>query len=260
MQIIPESLSNRSVSSSDSLEPIAESADEATEGLAASAPSQDTFDNPWIYPLIPDVSPCYYTKFGAFVFPDLHAKDNQFDASIGVVVAAVHEEYLLDVLNAILNTVIHEDAFDEDRRGKRATPTTRSEYVSENIVRGAAYISNGLLFSSRKVGEFMERSTPYIMSKMNQAPDGDAVPLSRGVVTGVEVAKSATGVAANLTGYVAGKVTSATMALGRFLAPHVQQHGSKLLAHTMGYSQEEANETVGWHFTIYIDPLYYKKI
>lgn len=235
MQIIPQSLSISS--SADSFEVV--TAEDASITLP-SAPPVEHFDNPWIYPLIPDVSPCYYTKYGAFVFPDLHAKDH--DSSIGVVVAKEYEEYLLDVLQAILNTVIHEESFD-DRRGKRAA-TSRSAYVSENIVRGAAYISNGLVFSSRKVGEFMEKGTPYLMSKMNRAPDGYTAPVSSGVVTGVEVAKAATGVAANVTGYVAGKVTSATMALGRFLAPHVQQQGSKLLSHTMGYSTEEANDTV----------------
>lgn len=235
MQIIPESLSDRHTSTDSS--PVVEIAEESASALSSSQ-SVDNFDNPWIYPLIPDVSPCYFTKYGAFVFPDLHSKDSRTDSSIGVLVAKENEEYLLDVLEAILNTVIHEET--DERRRKRST----SEYVSENIVRGAAYISHGLVFSSRKVGEFMEKSTPYVMSKMNRAPDGYSAPVSRGVVTGVEVAKSATGVAASVTGYVAGKVTSATMALGRFLAPHVQKQGTALLSHTMGYSQDEANDKV----------------
>lgn len=242
MQIIPQSLS---ISASTSSEGLASSPDTHPPPPSAppSAAAEDRFDNPWIYPLIPDVSPCYFTKFGAFVFPDLHAADTE--SSIGVVVSEEYEEYLLDVLEAILNTVIHEDArVDDDRRTRRSTASSRSEYVSENIVRGAAYISNGLVFSSRKVGEFMERSTPYLLSKMNRAPADRPAPLSHGVVTGVELAKTATGVAANATGYVAGKVTSATMALGRFLAPHVQAQGTRLLSHTMGYSQEEANDTV----------------
>lgn len=244
MQIIPQSISIST--SSDSFEVLAAEEATASGGLPPSAPSTaENFDSPWIYPLIPDVSPCYVTKYGAFVFPDLHSSDT--DSSIGVVVSNDYVEYLLDVLEAILNTVIHE-ASAEDRRAKRST--SRSEYVSENIVRGAAYISNGLVYSSRKVGEFMEKSTPYVMSKMNRAPVGYVAPVSTGVVTGVEMAKSATGVAANVTGYVAGKVTSATMALGRFLAPHVQKQGTKLLSHTMGYSQDEANDAVSYYSNI----------
>lgn len=27
----------------------------------------------WFYPLVPDVSPCYRSEYGAFILPDLHS-------------------------------------------------------------------------------------------------------------------------------------------------------------------------------------------
>lgn len=57
-------------------------------------------------------------------------------------------------------------------------------------------------------------------------------------------AKTATGVAGGITGYVAAKVGSATMALGQFLAPHTHAQGSKLLSKSMGYSTDEAKDKV----------------
>lgn len=27
----------------------------------------------WIYPLVPGVSPCFHTEYGAFILPDLHS-------------------------------------------------------------------------------------------------------------------------------------------------------------------------------------------
>lgn len=47
-----------------------------------------------------------------------------------------------------------------------------------------------------------------------------------------------------MTGFVAEKVGCATMALGKFLAPHVHAQGSKLLSKTMGYDSTEAHDKV----------------
>lgn len=221
----------------------------ATEMTTTTTPA---YDKPWIYPLVPGVSPCYYTKFGAFIFPDLYTTgvDQTADSSVGIVVPAESEEVLIEVLDAILQDVVREtrlyaDDGTADSALSRKTRST-SVQVSDGLVAGASYIARGLIFSSTKAGEFVERNTPYVMSKITRVPqDPHTQPVvSRGVVSGMEVAKQATGMAASLTGYVAEKVGSATMALGRFLAPHVQTRGTQLLSHTMGYSEEEAADKV----------------
>lgn len=201
----------------------------------------DAFDNPWIYPLKAGASPCYYTKFGAFMFPDLHADDIEFGAAIGIVVPKESEHLVLEILEAILHGVVRQltDADLALMRSRRSS----SEVVSDNIVKGATYLSQGLVCGSNKIGQFMTNNTPYLISKLERVPE-NAPPVSERVVTGVQVAKNVTTAAVGVTGYVAGKIGSATMALGRFLAPHVHTQGSKLLSHTMGFSQEEAAEKV----------------
>lgn len=191
----------------------------------------------WVYPLIPNVTACYHTEYGAFIFPDLQSENV---GSMGIVVPPASQKLLSDILEAILLEIFHQT--DDDEHTARA-PRATSQVISDNIVKGAHYISKGLICGSTKVGELMSKGTPYVMSKMNKAPE-NVEPVSERVMNGVEMAKTATGYAANATGYVAGKVGSATMALGHFLAPHVQTQGSKLLTRTMGYSQEEAMETV----------------
>lgn len=252
MQIIDESISvDASPDRDDAYDVVVDGVPIATDATSDAAARK--FDRPWLYPLVPGVSPCYYTKFGAFIFPDLYADGDLqlLDASVGIVVPADVELVVLDVLDAILLDVVREEKADADEEseegGSSRSRRSTSELVSDNIVRGASYISRGLLFSSTKVGDFVERNTPYVMSKMTRVPqadDGERPVVSRGVVTGMAVAKKATGVAASLTGYVAEKVGVATMALGRYLSPHVQTTGSSLLTHTMGYSQEEAADKV----------------
>lgn len=192
-----------------------------------------------IYPLVPGVSPCYRTEFGAFIFPDLEAEEA--GSAFGFVVTSGHDEIVLEILEAILHGVVRqgqmpagEEELDEEH-ARRARES--SEVISENILKGACFISNGLVKGSEQVGKFVSFTTPYIISKMSKAPPA-AVPGK--IVGGVEIAKCATSKAVSVTGFVANKVGSATMALGRFLAPHVHTQGSKLLSSAMGISSDEA--------------------
>lgn len=198
-------------------------------------------DVSWVYPLYPGTSPCFRTDFGAFVFPDLQA--DQPGCAIGIVVpAGGSDEIVLEILESLLHGVVKQGMSNDPEQLQRTRRAT-ADVVSRNLVKGAYCISNGLVKGSEKIGQFVTYSTPFIISQIGSAPTSVA-PVSERVVNGVEIAKSATTVAASVTGYVAGKVGSATMALGKFLAPHIQRQGSKLLTSAAGYSQEEANETV----------------
>ncbi|CAO1410177.1 unnamed protein product [Diamesa tonsa] len=203
-------------------------------------------DASFIYPLVPGVSPCFRTDYGAFVLPDLQSNDG---SAIGLIIGPpAADEIVLEILITLLHGVVKENGTvefgDQMKAGETALSRPRrsvSDSVSSNIVSGAYYISAGLVKSAEKAGQFIDYSTPYIMSKMNKAPL-DAPPVSSNLHTTVTVAKSLTGYAAKGTSFVAEKVGGATMALGRFLAPHVQQQGSKLLTYTFGIENTKAQE------------------
>ncbi|XP_055375171.1 protein spartin [Condylostylus longicornis] len=208
----------------------------------------DNFDgqdeSSWIYPLIPGVSPCYRTKFGAFIFPDLEG--TECGASFGIIVPKEDEADLLalDLLEAILHGVIIESI----EEAKARPPRRMSVVVSENIVKGAQFISRNIIKGAEKTGEFMTYSTPYLISKIDKAPQNQHVPGN--VQTTMQVVKNVSGVAANVTGYIAGKVCSSTMALGRYLAPHIQRHGSRLLSKSFGIDEQDANDKMAGVLTI----------
>ncbi|KFB40787.1 hypothetical protein ZHAS_00008218 [Anopheles sinensis] len=137
-----------------------------------------------LYPLIPGVSPCYRTEFGAFILPDLSTDAGVDGRAIGLVIPPGADEVVLEILVAFLHA------------------------------------------------------------------GGGGVQVPKNVRTGIEIARSVTGTAAGVTSYVAGKVGSATMALGRFLAPHIQRHGSALLSYGTGMSAEDASERMNGALTI----------
>lgn len=214
--------------------------------LEVAGPSmEEQEDTSWIYPIISGVSPCYRTDYGALIFPDLEHSDG---SAIGLVIGAPEaDEIVLEILTTALHGVMKKGGvieFDDLRQPQRRVSGT----VSESLVKGAFYISKGMVFSAEKTGQLLNYTTPYIISRLQRAPAEQ--PISENVRTSVEVAKTVSCAAASFTGFVAGKVGTATMGLGRFLAPHIQKHGSTLLASSFGMDHKEANDTVNDILTI----------
>lgn len=203
-------------------------------------------DSSLIYPLVPGVSPCFRTKYGAFIFPDIQS--DVPGAAIGIVVCKAADAIVMEILEAILHGIVRQCDEEAEQQGEwedieRFGPRSASDRISDNIVQGACYISDGLVKGTEQLGRFVSFTTPYVISKMGKAPD-NAAPVSSKVANGIEIAKSATGIAVGITGFVAGKVGCAAMALGSWLAPHVHAQGSKLLSNSMGFSTDDANDKV----------------
>lgn len=207
-------------------------------------------DTSLIYPLVLGVSPCFRTDFGAFIFPDIQS--NVAGAAIGIVVPHPHDQIVLEILDSLLHGIVRQKRTDTEREAEGEEGADRdrqytSERISENIVQGACLISHGLVKGTEQVSKLVSYTTPYLLSKLNKAPE-NTPPVSNKVANGIEIAKTATGVAVGITSFVAAKVGSATLALGQFLAPHVHAQGSKLLSKSMGYSQDEAKDKVSGCF------------
>jgi hypothetical protein len=202
----------------------------------------------FLYPLVAGVSPCFRTDYGAFVLPDLQCTDG---SAVGLIIPSGSDEVVVEILTALLNGIVYQEGgivFGTDSAARIRKRT--SVVVSENIVHGAYWLSKGLVKGAEKAGDFFSTyGTPYLKSKLPKAEDG-SVEVSSGLKTGIEVAKTVTGKAASATGYIAEKVGSATMAIGRFLAPHVQKHGSHLLSYSTGLSEEEAQEKMSGVLTV----------
>lgn len=236
-------------------EPLLELDEESLSSSCTTSASQtedgavggESCDPSWVYPLIPGVSPCYRTEYGAFIFPDLETNDGN---AVGIVLPEGADEVVLEILVELLQGVMKKGGVIEF--GDVEVPRTGhnvSIRVSETIVKGAYYISKGMIYSAEKTGDFLNYSTPYLISKLQKAPPNTQQPISENVNTSIHVAKTVTGAAARFTGFVAGKLGDATMGLGKFLAPHIQKHGSQLLTYG-GYDYEKANETVSDLLTV----------
>lgn len=88
------------------------------------------------------------------------------------------------------------------------TSVTADTYP-HGLVRGAAVVSSGLKRGAEKTGEFLAWGTPLVISKLAKS---NSVEVSDGWRTTANVAKSVSTTAASVTGRVADKLGSATMA------------------------------------------------
>lgn len=161
------------------------------------SPDDESFS--WIYPLVTDVSPCYRTDYGAFILPDIQSDES--GSAIGIVIPSPADEIVLEILEDILGRGVIHHQREGDFSGARL-PRSMATTVSENIIKGAYYVSTGLVKGAEKAGELMSSGTPYLLSRLNKADSDAPAAVSDKVRTGVEIAKSVTGTAVSLTGYV----------------------------------------------------------
>ncbi|XP_017081757.1 protein spartin isoform X2 [Drosophila eugracilis] len=216
----------------------------------------------WLYPLVPSISNCYRTEYGAFIFPDMECQ--QPGNAFGLILTKEAQpspsseeeledlqQFFLDLLEAVLaGTVEQLKSPTSQRAGFAPDTVSGSEQVSRHIVSAADFIARNVVKGAEKTGGLMLRGTPYLISKMTPASADAPTQVPSSVQTSVEVAQKVTHAAAGMTGWIAGKVCSASVTVGRFLAPHIQEQGSKLLEKGFGYESSEANSTMEGAMTI----------
>lgn len=193
----------------------------------------------WIYPLVPGVSPCLRTAYGAFVLPDLHSKEE--GSAVGIILPEEVDSSVCELLSDILQGLVTPQPPALGHAGRRRRDLGFS--ISQGIVKGAQYLSRGMVLGAEKTGQFMNYGTPKLLQQIK--PEENPTPINPKVRTGLEVAKNVTGGAVAVTGFIASRIGAATMALGRYLAPHVQRQGTKLLSTTCNYSEQEASQKMG---------------
>ncbi|XP_034130782.1 protein spartin isoform X1 [Drosophila guanche] len=219
----------------------------------------------WLYPLVPSITNCYRTEYGAFIFPDMECQEpgNAFgimlvkpQRPLSSTAGETEEEqmedlqqFFLDLLEAVLAGTVEQLKSPGPQRAGSG-PGTSSEQVSKHIVCAADFIARNLVKGAEKTGGLMMRSTPYLISKMTPASEEAPTQVPASVQSTVEVAQKVTHAAVGMTGWIAGKVGTASMAVGRYLAPHIQEQGSKLLQKGFGYDTTEANSTMEGALTI----------
>jgi len=190
----------------------------------------------WVYPLVPGRSPVLQSRSGSFMFPDLD--ESISGNAVGLILPPqVTEDQRAgfeSLLNQLTSLVQKENLSDYDEYIRV------SGQVAEGMTQGAEVVGKGLVKASIKGAELMKKGTS--MLKENMAPAAEAVAVDPKVKTGLEAASWTAEKAVKVSGFLVSKAGQATVALGRFLAPHIQTGGAKALSHFVEQSEEKSSK------------------
>lgn len=124
------------------------------------------------------------------MFPDIENRNS----SIGILVPSENLEIFTDIL---------EDILQKSLRKTSGTAREKGHQISEHIIKGATFLSNGLVKGAEKTSNFVNNSTPGLLNYIN--PSQHNTKVCYPVKKGVRVAKNVTSTAADVTCYV-GKI------------------------------------------------------
>lgn len=215
------------------------------EGSPGSAPRAFLQIGDWIYPLVPGVSPCYRTNYGAFIFPNLNSDIP--DATVAFMLSEDADSEVYDLLENILHGIVG-DVSKKEALPEKPEQSEISSKISGTITTGAYYISKGLIKGAEKTGDLFNYTTPKLINKLSPAREATHIPQSLSKT--LRVAETATSKAANVTGFVADKVGTATVKLGHFLAPHIKKQGTRILTTGLRLSEKDASAKVDGVLTV----------
>ena len=192
----------------------------------------------WVYPLVPGRSPVLQSTCGSYMFPDLDEsiEGNAIGLILPPTVTDIDKKTFESILNEFTATKKGEDISNYEEYMEY------SEKISLGLTKGAEMVGWGLVKASTKGGELMKSGT--IKLKERILPDTESKPVDPKVKKGLEAAQWVSDKAVRGSGYLVSKAGVATVALGRFLAPHIQRGGTKMISHFAEQSDEKSNKQV----------------
>lgn len=184
----------------------------------------------WIYPLVPKQSPALKSGFGAYLFPNIDAPLKESSASVGVLLPADLPaemislfESLMEELTAMKIEVLDDSCFTkcdpESFLSRFRRSTSFSQQVSDTIVAGSEALSKGLTKGAMVTGEALKMGTARLKEYLK--PDPQPLAVDPRVKQGLEILRTVTGSARNVTELVANKVGELTVKVAKMVASNV---------------------------------------
>lgn len=208
----------------------------------------------WVYPLIPGTSPSLHTTYGAYIFPDVTSP--QAGSAVGLMLPEDMPEARQQFEAIIRNFTIAGTEIGAAGGREQAVPpasvkqleepevvtmeeedNSTSSKISKGILVAADWITWGVGKGAEKAGELMRAGSEKI--RRSSAATDNPRKVDPRVQQGVKYARVATKGAVKVTGYIVNKLGEATVSLAKQIAPHVRQHGEKLVPKS--FKKEDAS-------------------
>ncbi len=132
-----------------------------------------------------------------------------------------------DLASQEMSVVNDTEEKEEDEKEK---PKTTSEYIAKNLISGAHYLSNGVLYTADKATEYIKSGGEKVKSQLQ--PNEQAVHIDPKLKKAVQTVRYGTHVSVRVSSYLLNKLGSLATSAAQTVAPHLRQGTTSLLAKT----------------------------
>ncbi|XP_021960959.1 spartin isoform X2 [Folsomia candida] len=251
---------------------------EGAGGVVASSVPAFLQVGDWTYPLVPQHSPLFRSTEGIYIFPDL-SSPNLRGSYVGLILPeslpassrTAFEDTLLSLVGTNAFPPVLEHPATTTATTEEATTTkpekpprppapatgqvaplpaaaaqvageSAERRLSTKIAEGAEVVSRGLIAGASKTSNLIDRGAAFINSKIEPAREKSVIKPE--VKAGMKTAKTVSGKAVQVSGFIVTQVGRGTIALGRYMAPHVHKASTKFLVRASGLDEKEASDRV----------------
>lgn len=194
----------------------------------------------WTYPLIRGKSPVLKANYGGYIFPDLET--SLTGGSVGIIIPETVSETDREIFESILTEITTAFKTQEEVETEYAKYKDFSNTLSSGLVKGAEVVGRGMVKGAVKTSEYLYYGSEY--AKQYIVPEAAAREVDPKLRQGLEAARWVSTGACRVSGWMVSKVGSATLALGRLMAPHLERGANRALTNLTHQSNLEASNQI----------------
>merc|ERR1719154_510292 len=189
----------------------------------------------WTYPLVRGRSPVLKSEYGGYMFPDLDISGG----TVGIIIPDSVSEADREIFDSLLAEITTAFKTQEDVKAEYAEYREFSSSLATGLVKGAEVVGRGMVKGAVKTSEYLFHGSEY--AKQYITPEATAREVDPKLRQGLEAARWVSTGACRVSGWMVSKVGSATMALGRLAAPHLERGATRALTSLTSQSNTEAS-------------------
>jgi len=194
----------------------------------------------WTYPLVRSKSPILKAHYGGYMFPDLDGDIT--GGAVGIIIPETVTETEREIFESLLTEITTAFKTQEEVEAEYAEYREFSSTLATGLVKGAEVVGRGMVKGAVKTSEYLFYGSEY--AKQYITPEETAREVDPKLRQGLEAARWVSTGACNVSGWMVGKVGSATMALGRLAAPHLERGATRALTSLTSQSSNEASSQI----------------
>jgi len=192
----------------------------------------------WTYPLLKGKSPILKADYGGYMFPDLE-KENVTGGAVGILMPDTATDVDREIFESIIAEITTAFKTQEEVEQEYAEYREFSSTLASGLVKGAEAVGKGMVKGAVKTSEYLYYGSEY--AKQYITPEATAREVDPKLRQGLEAARWVSTGACKVSGWMVSRVGSATMALGRLMAPHIERGATRALTNLTNKSTTESS-------------------